>query len=89
MQGRTFKTQKKTTIVQVHERSIVFRQTQSSVVWCPKCADKQVMVRPEMAAALSLQNIGAIYEMIDAGRIHIRADDNVLLVCVASIPRSR
>ena len=88
MQGRIFKTKKKTRIIQIHERSIVLRRAQTSAVWCSECGDKQLMVRPDMAAALTCHNLGFIYELIDQGLIHTHEEEGFLLVCIGSIPRS-
>jgi hypothetical protein len=86
MQGRIYKTQKKIRIVEIHERLIVLRRVHTATVWCQQCRDKQPMVRPETAAALSFLPVGEIYEMLDSGRLHCRTEGNLMLVCVASIP---
>jgi hypothetical protein len=88
MQERVVKTQKKISIVETHERSIVLRRAQGAVVWCGQCGDNQLMVHPEMAAALSCLTVGVIYEMMDDGRLHGREEGIVTLICGASIQRA-
>lgn len=73
---------RKVSILSVHERSLVVRRpAPAPAKWCPGCQAPAVMMKPELAAAVSLQTTRTIYRGVESGQVHYVEGLEGLVVC--------
>jgi hypothetical protein len=78
-------------IISVTEQRWIIRgHSRGRNAWCTECGKDSLMIAPEEAARLCGANARAIYRWVEAAEIHfIEEQDNVLLVCLASVNEAR
>jgi hypothetical protein len=72
--------------VETCEVSVVRKQKNPTLAWCPACAAEVRMVTSDEAATMARTNPRTIYRWVEAGKVHsTETADGATLICLNSL----